>query len=176
MRRSSDQASEWWNAKTRSLRGGRPPRIEVFLRSFAPPIGVREQQEDVLEQLSQLESQGVVESISVDIWGKAVCPEGHCGETHAGERILDRIDEFRAWAADADVPVDSPFEERLVTSTTTDEEFRKIVLPRLCLGVYADEDLQLVLPCQLEDETISVESLLSALDAAPPAERIGTSA
>ncbi len=175
MRRSSDQASEWWNAKTRSLRSGRPPRIEVFLRSFAPPIGVREQQEDVLDRLRQLERQGVVETVSVDIWGKAVCPEGHCDETHTGERILDRIGEFRAWAADADVPVASPFEERRVTSTTTDEEFRKIVLPRLCLGVYVDEDLQLVLPCQLEDETISVESLLSALDAAPPAERIGTS-
>ncbi|WP_424019987.1 HTH domain-containing protein (plasmid) [Halorientalis pallida] len=176
MRRSSDQASEWWNAKTRSLRSGHPPRIEVFLRSFAPPIGVREQQEAVLERLADLERQGVVETVSVDIWGKAVCPEGHCGETHAGERILDRIDEFRGWAADAEVSVESPFEERFVTSTTTDEQFLKIVLPRLCLGVYVDDDLRLVLPCQLEDETISVESFLSALESAPRAERIGTSA
>ena len=176
MRRSSDQTSEWWTAKTRSLRSGRPPRIELFLRSFAPPIGVREQQEGLLKELSRLERKGVVETVSVDIWGKAVCPEGHCGETHAGERILDRIEEFRTWATDADVPVESPFEERTVTSSTTHEEFRKIILPRLCLGVYVDRDLQLVLPCRMEDDTISVEALLSALESAPPAERVGTSA
>jgi hypothetical protein len=149
----------------------------VFLRSFAPPIGVRERQEDVLEELSALERQGVLETVTVDVWGNAVCPEGHCSGTHAGERILDRIDEFREWAADAAVPVTAPFEEQTVTSKTTDEEFRKIVLPRLCLGVYVDTELELVLPCQLDDECISVESFLSALAAAPTAERgIGTSA
>jgi hypothetical protein len=146
------------------------------LRSFAPPIGVREQQEAVLEDLSRLERQDALESVSVDVWGKAVCPEGQCGDTHAGERVLERIEEFRAWAADADGPVESPFEERTVSSTTTDEKFRKIVLPRFCLGVYVDSDLHLVLPCQFGDETFSVEALISALESAQPAERIGTSA
>ncbi len=176
MRRSSDQASEWWSAKTRSLRSARSPRIEVFLRSFAPPIGVREQQEEILEELSRLERQGVLERVSVDVWGKGVCPDGQCGETHAGERILGRVDEFRAWAADADVPIESPFEERTVKSTTTDEQFRKVVLPRFCLGVYVDGDLQLVLPCHFGDTVFSVEDLLSELESAQSAERVEPSA
>lgn len=177
MRGSSDQASEWWNAKTRSLRSGRPPRIEVFLRSFAPPIGVREQQEGVLERLSTLERRGVVEAVTVDVWGKAVCPDGHCGRTHAGEQILDRIDEFCTWAAEADVPVEAPFDECRVSSRTTDEEFSKVVLPRLCLGVYVDSDLELVLPCRFDGESVPITAFLSALEAAPaPEGGIGTSA
>lgn len=177
MRGSSDNASEWWDAKTRSLQSGCPPRIEVFVRSFAPPIGVREQQHRVLDRLATLERQGILETVSVDVWGKAVCPDGHCGETRAGERILDRVEAFRAWARDLEVPVESPFEEYNVRAATTGEEFRKIVLPRICLGVYSDTELEVVLPCRLDGDPISVESFLSALEAAPATDRgIGTSA
>jgi hypothetical protein len=161
----------------RSLRSGRPPRIEVFVRSFAPPIGVREQQDRVLSRLSNLERRGVLETVSVDVWGKAVCPDGHCGETRAGERILDRVEAFSAWARDLGVPVESPFEECTVSASTTGEEFKKIVLPRLCIGIYSDTELEAVLPCQLDGDPVSIDDFLSALEAVPATDRgIGTSA
>jgi len=177
MRRSSNTSTEWWEQQTAALKRGRPPRVEVCLRSLAPPIGARSEQERILERLASLENRGLFESVSVTVWGKAICPDSFSGETVTGRRILDRVDAFRSWADGVEVPVRLPFEHRPVSSTVTAEEYRKITLPRLCLAVYAGDSLALVLPGQLDDVSVCVDEFLSLFERQSPTEReIGTSA
>lgn len=164
MRGSSAHSSEWWEEKTRTLGGGRPPRVTVFLRSLAPPVGVHGEQERVLEQLSAYDRQGLVESVSVTVCGKAVCPDGQCSDTPTDRELLDRVGELRAWGDAADADVETPLAEREVASSVTGEQFRKIVLPRLTMGVYADGDLELVLPCEVDGACYCVDDFLEAID------------
>ena len=175
MRGSSDNATEWLEEKTRTLREGEPPRIEVFLRSLAPPIGVREQQETLLERLRTFERRGVIASVEVSVWGDAVCPDGCCSETPAGREVLDRTRRMRRWAREADGDVRTTFEEKRVSSSVTDERFRRIVLPRVAVGVHRDDDLELVVPCCVGEETLPVESFLDAYERERSARPVGTS-
>lgn len=177
MRRSSDTSNEWLEEKTRNLRGGRPPRVEVFLRSFAPPLGVREQQERILEQLTAFERRGLVETVHVTVWGNAVCPDSHGTETQTGQQIIERVEELRTWGDRYDVDVETTFDERSVVSSVTDEEYQRIVLPRLCLGVYDGDELDLVLPCSVDETPFCVDDFLQTFERPQSLETgIGTSA
>lgn len=149
----------------------------MFLRSLAPSIGVRERQESLLERLRAFERQGVIESVDITVWGDAVCPDDRCAETTFGRDVLDRINGMRRWARNAEVDVETPFEEKQVASSITDERFRKIVLPRVVIGVYTDGDLELALPCRVAGETVPVRSFLDSYERVTTVERsIGTSA
>lgn len=177
MRGSSDQSNEWLEEKLRTLRSGTPPVVQLFLRSLAPPVGIREQQERVLRQLRNLEHQGVVESVDVTVWGDAVCPEGNCAETPLGQEILARISELRQWAIETPVDIDTPFEEKHVSSSVTNESFRRIIPPRITVGVYTGDDVSLVLPCHLEGRSFDVVDFLSAFEQVGTIDNsIGTSA
>lgn len=176
MRGSSDNATEWLEEKTRALRGGQPPRVEVFLRSLAPPIGVREQQERLLERLRTFERRGVFESVEVSVWGDAVCPDGCCAETPAGREVLEQARAMKRWAREADADIETTFEEKRVASSVTDERFRKIVLPRVAVGVHAGDDLELVLPCRVGEETLPVESFVDSFERAATVQGVGTTA
>lgn len=177
MRGSSDNAAAWLEEQARTLHSEQPQRVEVFLRSLAPPIGVRERQEALLERLRAFERRGLIESIDITVWGDAVCPDGCCTETVPGRDFLGRVNEMRRWARNAEADVEVPFEEKQVISSITDEQFRKIVLPRIAIGVHTDGDLEPVFPCRVSDESVSVRSFLDSCERDTTAERgIGTSA
>lgn len=177
MKRSSNQSNEWFEEKTGTLQTGQPPRVRIFLRSLAPPLGASQQQNDVLEQLESFERQGVLEEMDVTVWGKSICPESAGSQTGPGEQILERIEEFTSWSASEDVSVDLSFEENDVDCSITDEQYRKIVLPRVCLAVYAEEEPELVLPCKINGDYYRVEDLITSFQQRTPVEQgIGTSA
>lgn len=177
MKRSSNQSNEWWEEKTGILQAGRPPRVKVFLRSLAPPIGRCQQQDGVLQQLQSFERQGLLDSVEVSVWGKSVCPDSASAQTQPGKQILEYIDEFTSWSARTNVSAELPFEEKSVSASIIDEEYQKIVLPQVCLGVYAGEQLELVLPCEINSDYFGVEEFLSSVEQQSPVERgIGTSA
>ncbi|MFB6164766.1 MAG: HTH domain-containing protein [Haloarculaceae archaeon] len=145
--------------------------MAVFLRSLAPSIGAYSRQEAILEHLTELADRGRLEIASTTVWGRAVCPEGQSVDTGAGGRVLDRIEQFQAWATEADARIDLPVEERTVAASVTDERYRKLVLPRLCLGVSLGDDLELVLPCEVAGESFCVEEFLATFDDRAAADR-----
>lgn len=164
MKSSSADVDEWWEQKQRRIGSGRPVAIEVFLRSFAPPIGAKQRQDTVVEELRRLEDSGEIDAVNVTIWGDAVCPDGCCAETPAGREILDRMSELQQWSADESDGVETTFEETRVSSSVTDETFRKIVPPRITLGVYSRGEVVLVLPCKVGPESLCVDDFLTAFE------------
>lgn len=177
MKRSSNPSDEWWEEKTGTLQSGHAARAEVFLRSLTPAVGACQQQEGVLEQLQTLEQQGLFETVDCNVWGKSVCPDSAAAQTGPGRRILDHIDEFSSWAARIDEPIEMPFEETAVSCSITDEQYQKVVLPQICLAVYAGEELELVLPCEVDGDCYGVAEFVSSIERRNPIEQgLGTSA
>lgn len=168
MNGSSVDPDEWLEQKARTLGSDRPVSVEVYLRSFAPPIGARERQEEIVSKLRELEERGRLETVEVTVWGDAVCPDGCCAETHTGREILNRMKELQQWGNDEPCTVERTFEEKHVTSAVTDEAFKKIIPPRITLGVYSRGDIRLVLPCRIGDETVCVNDFLEALERTEP--------
>jgi len=177
MNRSSTHTTDWLEDKARTLRAGTPPRVDVYLRSLAPPVGAYQHQQEILDRLYSFATQDLLESASTKVWGRSICPTDKATETKTGQRILERLEEFRSWQSRADSVVELPFESKQVTSSITEEEYRKIILPRICLSVYSEDTLELVLPCEIDGTTYCVDDLLTLLEQRHPAEsEIGTSA
>jgi len=175
MNGSSVDPDEWLEQKARTLGSERPVSVEVYLRSFAPPIGARERQEDVVDRLRELEECGRLETVEVTIWGDAVCPDGCCAETRTGREILDRMMELQQWGAEEPCTVEQTFEEKHVTSSVTDEAFTKIIPPRITLGVHSRGDIRLVLPCRIGNETVCVTDFLAAVERTEPIQQSSAS-
>lgn len=141
-------------------------RVELHVRSLAPRAGQR-QQDSVIERLDRLESGGLVDEFSVDVWGRQVRLSSAAAQTDAGRFVLDRVDAFREWADDTGRSVASFFETRRVESAITDEEYVALVLPSLTLAEYRDGDLAYVAPCTDGDEVTTVADRLDVLAASP---------
>lgn len=167
MKRSSNQSSEWWDEQTQTLHGRQPLRIEVFLRELAPQLGACQQQARTLERLAAFDRRGTFDSVTINVWGKSICPESAAARTDFGERILEYIDDFETWAANT-AGVETLFEESIVECSFTDEHYTKVVLPHLCIAVYADDRVQLVLPCTIDGTTYRVEDFLAAIESWSP--------
>jgi hypothetical protein len=173
----SKQTTDWLDERVQAVQTSSQSRVVVFLRSLAPPVGAHEQQERVLDRLDELARRGVFESVTTTVWGKALCPDSRASETTVGRHLHRQVREFQRWQSDASQPIDLPFERREIDSTYTDEQYRAIRLPRLCFGVHVDDDLQLVVPCEVSGSPVGIDDFLEACrDQHPVEPTIGTSA
>lgn len=136
--------------------------IDVFVRSLSPPLGVRERQERLLEQLSDLQSSDVIDTYRVNLWGGGVCLCDVCSGVSVAESMLDNVATFEEWAADKD-NVELPFERTTVKSEMTERTVRNLDVPAICLGIYSDSMLSGVFPCQVAGEQITVTDYVTTL-------------
>lgn len=141
-------------------------RVEAYIRSLAPAPGPKQQQESVLDRLNRLEQAGTVDETTVSVWGTAICLEGPYRETAACRRIEGRIDRFRQWAANVDETVELPFETQAISSSIVGDEYERLVPPQVCLAVHTEDELDLVLPCEIDGTPMSVVDTLDRLGAA----------
>lgn len=145
-------------------------RLELYVRSLGPPIGARRQQETVVERLEALEDDRTLD-VTVDVWGRRICPNGKVAGTVVGESILDTIGRLRDWARERDVSLDPFFGEREVRSTVTGERYDTIVPPRVCLAAFTDDGVETVVPCEMDGECVAVSEYLDAVTGAAEADR-----
>lgn len=137
--------------------------LDLHVRSLAPRAG-HAQQESVIERLDELEAGGYIDEFTVNVWGRQISLSTAAARTDAGQFVLDRVDEFRAWAAETDRSVDSFFETRRVESEITDQEYAALVLPVLTLAEYRDDELAYVAPCTDGETVVTVEDRIDVLE------------
>lgn len=169
---SPNNTKEWLEAKARTLRTGTAPHVSLYVRSLAPPLGAHQRQDDILDQLYSFEKREIIESVSTRVWGKSICPENTSAETGIGQRIMDQLAAFRSWQSESAAEIELPFEDKHVVSSIAEEDYQAIVLPRVCLSVYSENDVELVLPCEIDGTTCCVEDFLSLFDERPSTERV----
>lgn len=144
-------------------------RAELWVRSLAP-TGCRPQQEACLQHLRQLEADGDIETFTVEVWGTHLALSD--GErTAIGQRIHDRVEEFRAWAMEHGMAPDSLFSTESINPLPPSEEYTRITLPLMTLAEYEGDTLRFVSPCTDGETVHTVTDRLDALAStasAPP--------
>jgi hypothetical protein len=152
---------------SRGETGSEPPEpltVELYVRSLCGEAA-KEPQEAVIERLSRLERDGVVDEYTVRVWGRRICPDTAAADTDAGRFVLDRIEAFEDWAAEAGASVRSFFDTAEVDSSITGESYEAITVPTLTLAEFRGEELQWVSPCADGGTVYTVADRLDALEA-----------
>ena len=139
-------------------------RLKLFLRA-EPEMGAEEIKQEAVDRLVELDREGHIDEFEIGIWGKALRTGGPLAGTAYQREILTHLREFREWAARHDVSLERAFEERDVTSAVTEESYRVVDLPTICLAVYEEGTLAGVYPCHDGDRARSVLEYLESATA-----------
>lgn len=141
-----------------------PIRLELYVRTLSPP-GARRRQEDVIDRLQELDEDGHVDDVHVQVWGKQIDPTTNAADTDQGQFILNRIAEFQQWALANNTTLESFYQTREQSSSITGEDHTTVVLPKMGLAEYHGSELEQVTPCtRRDDEVFSVTDHLDALE------------
>lgn len=141
---------------------GEAPRLELYLRSLAPSTA-RLEQERVVERCQALDAAGDIAAFEIAVCGDCVCPRSATADTAPGRRLLDRYEEFQAWADERGRELES-FEERDFDSVVADTRVTGVVFPRLTLAEYRDGALTFVAPSARTGEVATVQERLHQYD------------
>lgn len=132
------------------------PTLTLYVRSLAPSDH-RKQQQKIVQRLNQLETDGLVDSYTVEVWGDQL-PVSAAEQTAVGRELRHLVDTFHTWAADHDVSIESFFPREPVRSELTGETYTRIGLPTMALAEYVDDELQCFSPYS-DGETVRTVSM-----------------
>ncbi|WP_135302748.1 HTH domain-containing protein [Haloarcula amylovorans] len=139
-------------------------RVEVFVHSLAP-VGCKENQDTLVERLRALVADGALADIDLQVWGDSVATGGPLAEVGAGERIAAAISEFYELAAKKNISISPFFRISKVTSSVTDESFRRIVPPCCCIALYTEDGLVGVFPSLIDGVAYTPDDAITYLEA-----------
>jgi hypothetical protein len=136
-------------------------RVVVWTRDPSPPPG--DPRRDVLSRLREVESTGVVDDVSVQVWSKHVsAPADDADESSL--RVRRRVAEFVQWADRNGHSLEPAFRWCERSSMVSEERTAVIRLPLLCLAVHEGGRLVGVFPCSTEGGTNTVADCLDRLE------------
>jgi hypothetical protein len=139
--------------------------LELAVRTLSPR-GCKRRQDEVVRRLNGLVERGVVDDVSVTVWGERVATTTADAETEHGREVLDTVAAFREWAADHGRSVDRFFETRETHSEFTGESYAALELPAMVLAEYRDGELSWVSPCVDGEAVYTVGDRLATLEGA----------
>lgn len=143
--------------------------VKLFVRAN-PELGCERQKRAVLERLDKLETQGQIATYKICIWAKEIRVSGPLEGTQYYQRVFDHFTAFQQWANEESVMLKSAFNIQLVDCEITDETYRVLSLPSICVAVYEDGELCGVFP-HADGETVrTVSHCLDSLENSSPLE------
>lgn len=161
MQQENPTAETWLEAHREQIQEEGSVEVDVYVRSLSPPLGTRQRQEKLFKRLQELQAEGVIDSYRVNLWGGGVCLCDVCSGTGIAQSMLDRVEEFEQWASDRAVSL--PFERKSVESSVLQQTSDDLVVPSICLGIYNETEVQGVVPCEVDGETVSVSDYVEAI-------------
>jgi len=154
----------WMDATADRFESADERRVEVFVRSMLPPLGVKSTQEALIARLDELAADSSLDAVSVTVTGNRLCLCETCAGTDAERSLLDRIAELDEWGDDHDATASPFFETRDLDSAMADETARALVPPRVTAALYCDDTLAGVFPCRIDGQECAVRDFADALD------------
>lgn len=145
-------------------------QMELLLRSLAP-TGLREYQESILREATELNVRGAIASHSVTVVGNRICPDGN-PKTDAERAILRKVEWIRNWAAQQEVSLEPGFVERTVDSLV-EGPYTVVIPPVISLVISDEEGLWGVFPCEIRGSTVSIPECLAEFRSGEPSMRAG---
>jgi hypothetical protein len=138
--------------------------VRLFVRAD-PELGCEKQKQAVLDRLEGLDADDHIDRYKVDVWTKAIRIAGPLEGTNYYQRVFDHFTAFQQWAIEESVALKSAFNVEEVDCEITDETYRVLSLPCLCLAVYEDDELRGVYPHVDDDTTRTIRHCLDKLEA-----------
>lgn len=131
------------------------------MRDLSPPPD--DPRKKVLSRLRAFEAEGVVDEVSVRVWGKNVSVSRD--EADEDRTIIrERVSEFQTWAERNGHSLEPAFRWREQSSMVSEGRNEVIRLPLQCLAVYTSDKLVGVFPCSMGGETNTVGDCLARLE------------
>jgi len=138
--------------------------VRLFVRAD-PELGCENQKQAVLDRLDGLDADDRIDRYEVNVWTKAIRIAGPLEGTTYYKRVFDHFTAFQQWAIGESVALKSAFNVEKVDCEITDETYRVLSLPCLCLAVYDDDELQGVYPHTDDKTTRTISHCLDKLEA-----------
>jgi hypothetical protein len=145
-------------------------RVEVWMRNH--PTAVEDPRRTALSRLKELEAGGVVDDVSVRIWGRVI-PASPAPLDDTTSEVHDRIEGFQRWADRTGNSLEPAFRWGERSTLVSDECSEVIRLPLQCLAVYEADQLAAVFPCTDETGAKTVTDCLERLEADDTSSRTG---
>lgn len=144
-----------------------PLRVELRVRDLTP-TGLHDRQEAIYEQLLQLQEDGHISDVSVEVWGRQVPVEGKTNpvvDDVSTSAARSTYEEFDAWAERTGHDLAPAFSTRMAGSLITDKQDQKEVIrfPVICLAVYDLDELLAVVPCTTSEGVRTIDDCLATL-------------
>ena len=140
-----------------STTSGDTYRAELYLRGDT--FGTYDAQQRILDRVTTLDDEGVLEMEGLDEW-EAI----QTVEYEHREGALATYEEFQDWALHNDVRLEPAFKQRMQTGLDRTEVTRVIVFPVIALAVYEADRLAAVFPCSRSDDHFRVQDCLGAFE------------
>ncbi len=138
--------------------------VTLFVRAD-PELGCERQKQVVIEQLETLDAEGRIAAYEIHIWTKAIRLRGPLEGTSYYQRVLEHVEAFQQWADDEPVRLNPAFKIQTVDCEITDETYRVLSLPSICIAVYKDGELCAVYPHSTDGTLRTASSCLNELEA-----------
>lgn len=171
--RSESAAFRRWCTETGAvLADADRARIDVHVRSMLPPPGAKDAQVDLLNDLSALEGESSIRTVTVDVWGERLCLCDRCRETETGRKFLQTVHRFEQWGGEYDASPSPFFERTRQNSSLVGDAHEGIAPPRITAALYVDDSLQGVFPARFDEECYSVHDFSRAVAELVDGERV----
>lgn len=140
------------------------PRAVLRLRTLVPR-GISPIQSDVIDQLQEFKTKGIIADLDIDTWGSSMGMSISSDRDSTGTRKL--LSEFEQWE-DTRSRTLSPAFGRSDTKPSDDgttEQSTYTILPLLCLAIYNDTTIQAIYPHRTSEEVRTIHDGIASLEA-----------
>lgn len=151
---------QWWQQFRTGRKRCDQSHVEVYLPACAPAPGTHAHRNCFFDRLAEATGNHV-DSYDTTIVGKKICLCDRCRQHEHHRQLLDTVTELRSWEGGGLQA--TSFIERDVRSSLTGEHHRVISVPELAVGIYLDDSLVGVFPCQSREAHYSPEMFLQRL-------------
>lgn len=141
---------------------GEPVTVELSVRSLAP-FGTRSTLERLVDRLERLAETGVVDSLTVDVWGDSLPLDAVRDGAKHGD-VVDRLVDLFAFAAESPCSIRRYFHVTSDGTLVDADANRRIVPPRRCLSVRLGGELVGVFPCDVGTEHLTPADAVGYLE------------
>ncbi len=138
--------------------------VKLFVRAD-PELGCEQQKQAVVHRLETLETENRIDAYEINVWTKAIRLRGPLEQTAYYRTVFDHVEAFQQWADEASVRLNSTFNMESLDCEITDETYRVLSLPSICIAVYENGELCAVYPHSTAEGCRTASSCLTELEA-----------
>lgn len=140
--------AQWWRTFQQQRERGQTQKIHIFVRSVSPTPGMHAYRNQLLDSIKKASRREHIDTYELTVLGDDICLCDNCESNHTTDQLVELVEKLRTWRTGGMKACG--FTERTVESSITDESYQTVTPPDITLGVFCDDSLAGVFPCQAD--------------------------